>query len=94
MLVIGTNQKYNGFWVSIRNFVAPTMCNFILLLVLVFFPPLSSSHCCHKCVWQDVIIREGMGSPYPDRTRGCSIGCNGDVLDDGTCKPGGPQVFC
>ena len=37
----------------------------------------------------------GVQARYPDNTRGCSVGCDGDVINDGTCTPGGSQVlFC
>ena len=64
----------------------------IFLLVLVFFSSPMLSHCCHECIWQDVSFRQCLHTPYPDRTRGCSIGCDGGVLNDVTCTPGGPQA--
>ena len=35
----------------------------------------------------------GVQEPYLNNIRGCSIGCDGSVIDDNTCKPGGSQVI-
>ena len=63
----------------------------------VFFPQPSLSHCCHGCIWQQFSVTDDLNSDFqtPDfkNIRGCSLDCKGDVLDDGTCSPGGPQVF-
>ena len=83
--------------IPLQGFVMRSFHLISFLLVLIYFPLPSASHCCHKCIWQEISFRDskypGFQIPYPDNIRGCSLGCDGDVMKDGTCTPGGFQVL-